>query len=75
MARIQILELPSEQVGEVFRTPFAIVIDQVESETIATSTGVEFRTLTELTQSEADTIARNVGAVGAVLASCTLDIR
>ena len=74
MARIQILELPSEQIGDTYRTPFAIVIDQVESESLQTSTGVTFRTLTELTQREADSIARSVGAVGAVLAACTLEV-
>ena len=74
MARIQILELPSEQVGEVYRVPFALVIDQVETEDRQTSTGVKFRTMTELTQAEADTIARKVGAVGAILTACTLDV-
>ena len=74
MARIQILELPTQVVGEVVNTPFAIIIDQVETETLTTSTDVSFRTMSELTQTEADTIGRNLGAVGVVLAACTLDI-
>jgi hypothetical protein len=32
--RIQILELPSKQVGEYYETPFAVVIDRCDSEVI-----------------------------------------
>lgn len=74
MARIQILELPMVHLGEVSKTPFAIIIDQVDTETTSTSTGVEFRTFSELTQAEADKMAREVGAVGAILVACTLEV-
>ena len=74
MARIQILELPTQVVGEKVRTPFALIIDQVETETLPTYDDVSVHTTSELTQTEADTIGRNLGAVGVVLASCTLDV-
>jgi hypothetical protein len=74
MARIQILELPSEVVGEVVKTPFALVIDQVETEEISTFAEDVIRNTSELTQDEADTIARNIGAVGTILTRCTLDV-
>jgi hypothetical protein len=77
MARIQILELPSVVVGEDISYPFAVVIDQVETETtqIVTSLGpLSSNRVSELTQSEADAIARNVGAVGAILTAITLDV-
>ena len=78
MARIKILELPSEEVGGVYRTPFALVIDQVETETNeimdAFNRVIRTTTTAELTQAEADIIARNVGAVGAILTACTLEI-
>jgi len=74
MARIQILELPSQVVGEIVRTPFALVIDQVDTETINTHSGANVRTLTELTQDEANAMAKSVGAEAALLAACTLDI-
>lgn len=42
MARIQILELPSEQVGEFFSTPFVVIIDRLESEeTLVTFEGTK----------------------------------
>lgn len=74
MARIQILELPSQVVGEIVRTPFALVIDQVDTETINTHSGANVRTLTELTQDEANAMAKSVGAEAALLAACTLDV-
>lgn len=74
MARIQILELPSQVVGEIVRAPFALVIDQVDTETINTHSGANVRTLTELTQDEANAMAKSVGAEAAILATFTLDI-
>ncbi len=74
MARIQILELPAQVVGEYVNTPFAVVIDQVETEEHNTYQDERVRTLSELMQDEADLIAKNVGAVGAVLTRCTLDV-
>ena len=74
MARIQILELPSQVVGEVVRTPFALVIDQVDTEGIINHSGDNVRTLSELTQDEANAMAKSVGAEAAILATFTLDI-
>lgn len=78
MARIQILELPMLHIGEASKTPFVLVIDQVETETelLADAGGNEIKRVSsaELTQREADQIAREMGAVSAILAACTLDI-
>lgn len=79
MARIQILELPSQQVGDYYRTPFALVIDQVASETTEVhghgdTQPIRVETTAELTQEEADALATRVGAVGAILTACSLDI-
>lgn len=32
MARIQVLELPSEVVGDIVRTPFVLIIDEADAE-------------------------------------------
>ena len=75
MARIQILELPMVEVGEYMKTPFSIIIDQLDTEEMRTSTGVVFRTITSgPTQAEADKIAHDMGAVSAILFGCTLDL-
>lgn len=58
MARIQVLELPADVVGEAVRTPFAIVIDQLAADEIVD------------TQSVAD----KLGAVGVILHAGTLDV-
>ena len=74
MARIQILELPMKHVGEYSQTPFAIVIDQVETEETTTFDQSVVLTTPELTQTEADGIAERLGAVGAILTACTLEV-
>lgn len=75
MARIKILELPSEAVGGHYRTPFALVIDQVETEVVESSDNAGNPIISaELYQEEADIFAKRVGAVGAILTQCTLDI-
>lgn len=74
MARIQIMELPALVVGEFIKTPFAIVIDQVESDSVEAIDGTVLRRLIALTQTEADLMAQRVGAEGAILAACTLDV-
>lgn len=75
MARIQILELPSKVTGDYVETPFALVIDQVETErVVGTIEGQPLTTAAELTQHEANAAAQAVGAVGAILAACTLDV-
>lgn len=74
MARIQILELPTIVAGDLVKTPFALVIDQVETEDTASVQGDVVRTSAEITQAEASEFASRVGAVGAILVRCTLDI-
>ncbi|WP_104137258.1 hypothetical protein [Cryobacterium sp. Y62] len=76
MARIQILELPSTEISPgVYNSPFSIIIDHLDSEEMCTSTGVVFRTVTSgPTQAQADQIARDMGAVSAILSAGTLDL-
>ena len=74
MARIQVLELPMVHIGDVSNTPFSIIIDQVEHEDIMNFGGEPVRRITEMTQDEADQIARDMGAVSAILVACTLDL-
>jgi hypothetical protein len=78
MARIQILELPTEVVGDYVRTPFALVIDQVDVETEevrgAAGPAIRERVVAELTQHEANQIAERLGAVGAILVANTLNV-
>ena len=74
MARIQILELPTIVAGDLVKTPFALVIDQVETEDTASVQDDVVRTSAEITQAEASELASRVGAVGAILVRCTLDI-
>lgn len=75
MARIQILELPTQVAGDLVATPFAIVIDEVETaKVIGTTDGVPDILAAELTQSEADAIADRIGARGAILAACTMEV-
>lgn len=74
MARIQILELPTIVAGDLVKTPFALVIDQVETEDTASFQDDVVRTSAEITPAEASELASRVGAVGAILVRCTLDI-
>ncbi len=74
MARIQILELPTIVAGDLVKTPFALVIDQVETEDTASFQDDVVRTSAEITQAEASELASRVGAVGAILVRCTLDV-
>ncbi len=74
MARIQILELPTIVAGDLVKTPFALVIDQVETEDTASFQDDVVRTSAESTQAEASELASRVGAVGAILVRCTLDV-
>lgn len=58
MARIQILELPTDVVGEYAKTPFAIVIDQAK--------GID--------EALAGNFAESIGAVGAVVSEGVLEV-
>jgi hypothetical protein len=62
MARIQILELPSKQVGEYYETPFAIVIDGYDD------------TDTPVTPALRDEIAAQTGAAGVIFSVVPLDV-
>ncbi|TFD58047.1 hypothetical protein E3T43_07310 [Cryobacterium sp. Hh7] len=74
MARIQILELPSEVVGEYVRTPFAIVIDQVETEQIPTSIHGVSSTEYSISRADSEGIKAATGAGGVILSTTTLDV-
>lgn len=74
MARIRVLELPMQHVGDVSQTPFAIVIDQVEVEEARGFGDQAVPAAAELTQHEADQIAARIGAVGVILTACTLEV-
>lgn len=74
MARIQILELPMEHVGDYSRTPFAVIIDQVESDEIQNFQSETVMGRSEVTQSLAKNIADEVGAVGAIVSTGTIDV-
>lgn len=74
MARISILELPTQSVGEVYHTPFVLVIDQVESQGLETYSGDTIVKVDELNQAQADAWAEQAGAVAALLTNATLDI-
>jgi hypothetical protein len=72
MARIQILELPSDVVGEAVHTPFAIVIDQVEASAVETYAGEVVRSTSE--PIDHDAIKAATGAVGVIVHTGTLDV-
>ncbi|AZS46663.1 hypothetical protein [Microbacterium oxydans] len=75
MARIQVLELPMQHVGDVSRTPFAIIIDQATAESVTTYSGdVVVSEPAEFTQTEVDAIAERMGAQAAILTAATLDV-
>ncbi len=71
MARIQILELPTRVVGEFVETPFALIVDGVEGETVANVGGDTVRT--RLTKSW-DGAAKVIGAVGAIVSDEPIEI-
>lgn len=75
MARIRILELPMVELGEYMKTPFSIIIDQLEGEQFRDGVGTVLQTFpTEMSQEEADRIAHDMGAVSAILVQGTLDL-
>lgn len=59
MARIQILELPTEVVGEFVRTPFALVVDQMDARDVV---------------HEVDEFRKMIGAAGALVTSDTIEV-
>ena len=75
MARIQVLELPMVEVDGVMTTPFSIVIDNLDTVEMLTSTGISFLSINGgPTQAQADQIAREMGAVSAIIYAATLDL-
>ncbi|MBF4603750.1 hypothetical protein [Curtobacterium sp. VKM Ac-2884] len=73
MARIQVLELPSDVVGEAVHTPFVIVVDQVEVEARVES--VDEQLIHEIREPiNADAIKAASGAVGVIVHTGTLDV-
>lgn len=73
MARIQVLELPSQVVGEIVRTPFVIVVDQVEVVAdVEAYDGTAIRHTVEPV--DADAIKAATGAEGVIVHTGTLDV-
>lgn len=73
MARIQVLELPTEVVGDATHTPFAIVIDQVEvTAEVQAYDGTALRHHVEPSDDAA--IKDATGAVGVIIHSGILDV-
>lgn len=70
MARIQILELPTEVAGEYVRTPFVIIIDQVEVKAKVES--LDAQLLRETI--DTDAIKAATGAEGVIVHTGTLDV-
>lgn len=74
MARLRILELPLQVLGEYTTTPFAVIIDQVETRYDTANDDPEPPLVAELTQDGADHIAHQLGAVAAVVLAGTIDL-
>ena len=75
MARIQVLELPTLVEGDRVTTPFALVIDQVGADVItAHGRGEPIRTALDITHEQAQQMAKQLGAVGAIVTAQTLEI-
>ena len=74
MARIQILELPMQFLGDAGMAPFALVIDQMDSEALRDYNNDLLCTKTEISQAEADNMAKMIGAVGAIATSATINL-
>jgi hypothetical protein len=78
MARIRILELPLQVVGEMSRTPFALIVDQVATDHDTSDTFDEHVAVltvnAEISQEQIDAFAATIGAAGALVTSATLDV-
>lgn len=72
MARIQILELPTEVVGEFVKTPFVLVVDQVCLEKVENLGQTLF--LEEVPSEMVEQLAKQVGAAGVITTQGTLDV-
>jgi hypothetical protein len=74
VARIQVLELPTEVDGDNVRTPFALIIDQVDSETIDAMTGDTIRQTIDADQVTLANFAADVKAEALIVYPGTLDL-
>lgn len=72
MARIQVLTLPSKTVGEYTDYPFAIVIDELDENVVASFAGDAVRSEHEPVDRES--VKAATGAVGVILSTTTLDV-
>lgn len=74
MARIKILELPTQVLGEAVSTPFVVIVDQVESESTYVSGSVEPIRTDIVDPVPVTEIERTTGAQGVIVYPGTLDI-
>lgn len=72
--RIQILELPLDTAGEFTRTPFALIIDQIEQNSITTHDGNEVRTDLEANVEALHGFGVQIGAVGTLCTAETIEV-
>lgn len=71
--RIQILELPTVPDGDDYRTPFALIIDQVDVEEITTLGGEAVRS-EHPEMAGVSRLAEQVGASGVLLTGETVEV-
>lgn len=71
--RIQILELPTEAVGEQYTTPFALIVDQVETVEVSTL-GRQVVRSEHPDMSAVRRFAEQVGASGVLFTDQTVEV-
>ncbi|WP_394254721.1 hypothetical protein [Pseudoclavibacter helvolus] len=77
MARIQILELPADVVGEFVKTPFVLIVDRVETDEDGVRTYAETVVVpaqSEISDDQVKRLAEQIGAAGWITTSGTLDV-
>lgn len=72
--RIQILELPLDIEAEFTRTPFALIVDQIEQNSITTPDGNEVRRDLEANVEAFQQFGEQIGAVGTLCAAETIEV-
>lgn len=71
LARIQILELPMQHVGEFSHTPFVLVFDRVEDEEFADD---DVSTLGNQIRANADLLKSETGARGVLVLTDDIEV-
>jgi len=72
--RIQILELPLDTAGEFSRTPFALIVDEIEQNIITTSDGNEVCRDLEVAAESLQQFGEQIGAVGTLCTAETIEV-